>query len=136
MIKTGKRYSDLNLFGFRPDRALQGNRKRRQSLLGTGLSVAWFTSHPGDVCDASDGQRGPTGLMACAESLAGFAVKIFVKEHKVAPVRIVGETRVAAVARAAPAGVGEKDAGEARAKFKGNLTEVHHAPRSGGALDL
>jgi hypothetical protein len=51
--------------------------------------------------------------MARAESLAGFAVKIFVKEHKVAPVRVVGEARVAAVARAAPAGVGEKDAGEA-----------------------
>jgi len=79
MIKTGKRYSDLNLFGFRPDRALQGNRKRRQSLLATGPSLAWFSSLPGDVCDASDGQSGPTGLMARAESLAGFAVKIFVK---------------------------------------------------------
>jgi hypothetical protein len=74
--------------------------------------------------------------MARAESLAGFAVKIFVKEHKIAPVRVVGEARVAAVARAAPAGVDEKDAGEARAKLKGDLVEVHHAPRSGGALDL
>ena len=74
--------------------------------------------------------------MARAESLAGFAVKIFVKEHKVAPIRVVSEARVAAVARAAPAGVAEKDAGETRAKFKGNLTEVHHAPRSGGAFDL
>ena len=98
--------------------------------------LAWFTSQPGDVCDASDGQSGPTGLMARAESLAGFAVKIFVKEHKVAPVTVVGEARVAGVARATPAGVGEKDAGEARAKFKGDLTEVHHAPRSGGAFDL
>ena len=105
-------------------------------FLGTGPSVAWFSSLPGDVCDASDGQSGPTGLMARAESLAGFAVKIFVKEHKVAPVRIVDETRVAAVARAAPAGVGEKDAGEARTKFEGDLTEVHHAPRSGWAFDL
>ena len=75
-------------------------------------------------------------MMARAQSLAGFAVKIFVKEHKVAPVRIIDEARVATVARAAPAGVGEKDAGEARAKFKGDLTEVHHAPRSGGAFDL
>ena len=102
----------------------------------TGLSLAWFTSQPGDVCDASDGQSGPTGLMAGAESLAGFAVKIFVKEQKVAPVRVVDEARVVAVARTAPAGVGEKDAGEARAKFKGDLTEVHHAPRSSGAFDL
>jgi len=109
---------------------------RRQSLLATGPSLAWRTSHPGDVCDASDGQSGPTGLMARAESPAGVAVKIFVKEHKVAPVRVVGEARVAAVARAAPAGVGEKDAGKARAKFKGDLTQVHHAPRSGGAFDL
>jgi hypothetical protein len=101
-----------------------------------GPSLAWFTSQPGDVCDASDGQSGPTGLMARAESLAGFAVKIFVKQHKVAPVRVVGEARVAAVARAAPAGVGEKDAGETRAKFKGDLTKVHHTPRSGGAFDL
>ena len=99
-------------------------------------SLAWFTSQPGDVCNASDGQSGPTGLMARAESLAGFAVKIFVKEHKVAPVRVVDEPRVAAVARAAPAGVGEKDAGEARAKFKGDLTQVHHVPRFGGAFDL
>src|SRR6266513_6454033 len=74
--------------------------------------------------------------MAGAKSLAGFAVKIFVKEHKVAPVRVIDEARVAAVARAAPAGVGEKDAGEARAKFKSDLTEVHHAPRSSGAFDL
>ena len=74
--------------------------------------------------------------MARAESLAGFAVKIFVKEHKVAPVRVVGEARVAAVAWATPAGVGEKDAGEARAKFEGDLTEIHHAPRSGRAFDL
>jgi hypothetical protein len=73
----------------------------------------YFASSPCDVCDASDGQSGPTGLMARAESLAGFAVKIFVKEHKVAPVRVVDEARVVAVARAASAGVGEKDAGEA-----------------------
>jgi len=59
----------------------------------TGPSLTRFTSQPGDVCDASDGQSGPTGLMARAESLAGFAVKIFVKEHKVAPVRVVDERR-------------------------------------------
>src|SRR5882724_13552787 len=75
-----------------------------------GTLLAWFTSQPGRVCDAHDGQSGPTGLMACAESLAGFAVKIFVKEHKVAPVRVVDEARVVAVARAATAGVREKDA--------------------------
>src|SRR4029077_5924792 len=97
---------------------------------------AWVTSHTGGVCDASDGQSGPTGLMARAESLAGFAVKIFVKEHKVAPIWVVDEARVAAVARAASAGVGEKDAGEARAKFQGDLTKVHHVPRSGGTFDL
>ena len=79
----------------------------------TGLSLAWLTSHPGDICDASNGQSSPTSLMARAKSLAGFAMKIFVKEHKVAPVRVVNEARVAAVARAEPAGVGEKDAGKA-----------------------
>src|SRR5947207_11449286 len=50
----------------------------------TGPSLTRFTSQPGDVCDASDGQSGPSGLMARTESLAGFAVKIFMKEHKVA----------------------------------------------------
>ena len=74
--------------------------------------------------------------MARAESLAGFAVKIFVKEHKVAPVRVVDEARVAAVAKAAPAGVGKKDASKARAKFKSDLTKAHHATGSGGALHL
>jgi len=107
-----------------------------ECLLRRDPRLAWLTSQPGDVCDASDGQSGPTGLMARAESLAGFAMKIFVKEHKVAPERVVSEARVAAVARAAPAGVGEKDAGQAGAKFKGDLTEVHHAPRSGWAFDL
>ena len=38
--------------------------------------------------------------------------------------------------RPTPAGVGEEDAGEARAKFKGDLTEVHHATGSGGTLHL
>ena len=41
--------------------------------------LAWVTSHTGDVCDASDRQSGPTRLMAGAESLAGFAVKVFVE---------------------------------------------------------
>ena len=40
------------------------------------------------------------------------------------------------MARSAPACVGEKDAREARPNFKGDLTEVHHAPRSSGAFDL
>ena len=40
------------------------------------------------------------------------------------------------MARPAPTCVGKKDAGQARAKFKGDLTEVHHAPRSGRAFDL
>src|SRR6266404_8468045 len=120
---------------------LRGARRRSAPMeidatASTGLLLAWFTSQPGDVCDAPDGQSGPTGLMARAKSLAGFAVKIFVKEHKVAPVRVVDEARVAAVARTTPAGVGEEDAGEARAKFKSDLTEVHHPPRSGGAFDL
>src|SRR5947207_1791221 len=102
----------------------------------TGPSLTRFTSQPGDVCDASDGQSGPTGLMARAESLAGFAVKIFVKEHKVAPVWVVDEARVAAVARATSTSVGKKDAGKARAKFKSDLTKAHHATGSGGALHL
>src|SRR6266480_4729327 len=92
---------------------LRGARRRSDTMeidvtASTGPSLAWFTSQPGDVCDASDGQSGPTGLMARAESLAGFAVKIFVKEHKVAPVRVVDEARVAAVARTTPVGVGEE----------------------------
>ena len=80
---------------------------------GLRFSPVYFTSYPSDVRDASDGQSGPTGLMARAESLTGFAVKIFVKEHQVAPVWVTGEARVVAVARAASTSVGKKDAGEA-----------------------
>jgi hypothetical protein len=37
-------------------------------------------------------------------------MKIFMKEHKVAPKRVVGETRIVAVARAASTSVGKKAA--------------------------
>src|SRR5581483_2771823 len=50
---------------------------------------------------AARDKRGPAGLMACAESAAIFAVKVFIKQKVVAPVRIGGETRVVAVARTA-----------------------------------
>ena len=115
---------------------LNGSTAPNQPTASTGPSLPWLTSQPGDVCDASDGQSGPTGLMARAESLAGFAVKIFVKKHKIAPVRVVDEARVAAVARATSTSLGKKDAGKARAKFKSDLTKAHHATGSGGALHL
>jgi hypothetical protein len=43
-------------------------------------------------------QSRPTGLVACAQPLAGLAVEVFVEEHEVAPVRVVRETRIIPVA--------------------------------------
>jgi len=65
-----------------------------------------------------------------------FAVKNIREEHRSRQYGSLAKRESPPWPRAAPAGVGEKDAGEARAKFKGDLTEIHHAPRSGGAFDL
>ena len=43
-------------------------------------------------------QRRPAGLVAGADAAAGVAVEVFVEQHQVAPVRIVGVAAVVAVA--------------------------------------
>src|SRR5437667_9737086 len=73
------------------------------------------------VLDQADDHRGPTGLVGRAESLARVAVEIFVEEHQVAPVRVLGPPGIVAVARAAAVGVGQKEAGQAPGQLVSGL---------------
>ena len=51
-------------------------------------------SLPRKICDGTNHQRGPAGLVIRAETPTCFSVEIFVKEDEVAPMRITGETRI------------------------------------------
>ena len=49
--------------------------------------------------------------MAGSKAATGIAVKIFVKEHKISPMRIRREARIITVAGAAAIGIKKDDAG-------------------------
>src|SRR5262245_59890604 len=53
------------------------------------------------VFEEPDNQGGPAGLMVSAQTFAGVAVEVLVEEHQVAPVGIIGEARIIAVAGSA-----------------------------------
>src|SRR5437762_12366255 len=76
-----------------------------------------FVSMAREVFHLTDHQRGPAGLMAGAQSLAGFAVEIFVEQNQVAPVRVFGPVRVVAVARAASVFFGQENARQSARQF-------------------
>ena len=46
------------------------------------------------------GQRGPAGLVAGSQTLAGFSVEILVKQNQVLPVRVILKSFVVAMAGA------------------------------------
>ena len=56
-------------------------------------------SRPGRVFDVPNRQGRPAGLMAGAQAPAGFAVKVFVEQNKVAPMRVSREAGIVAVTR-------------------------------------
>src|SRR6058998_1365076 len=62
------------------------------------------TARARHVLDQADDDRGPTGLVVRAESLARIAVEIFVEEHQVAPVRVFGPPGIVALTRAPAVG--------------------------------
>src|SRR5215831_15443679 len=62
------------------------------------------------ILDEADAERGPAGLVRGTEAAAGVAVEVLVEEHEVAPARVGGEARVAAVAGAGAVGSGQEQA--------------------------
>src|SRR6266480_2651691 len=70
-----------------------------------------------EVFHLTDHQRGPAGLMAGTQSLAGFAVEIFVEQNQVAPVRVFGPARFVAMERAAPVFIGQENTRESARQF-------------------
>jgi hypothetical protein len=53
---------------------------------------------PAAIFQQSCHQRGPSRLMACPQTQAGVAVKIFIKQNQIPPVRVFGETPIRSVA--------------------------------------
>ena len=90
-------------------------------------------STPGQKCLAtvsaqvfqqSRDQGRPAGLVFRAEATAVVAVKIFVKQHQSAPVRIASEARVVANARPLAIRVGQEESREACGELARDLFQV------------
>src|SRR5688572_17141374 len=85
--------------------------------------------------DQAGDEAGPPGLMAGADAGAVVAVEVFVEQHVIAPVRIRLELFGPAVDRPAAMLVAAERAAQAQPDLDDHLTEVHHAARTGRALD-
>src|SRR5581483_12387527 len=73
--------------------------------------------------------------MTRADSGAVVAMKVFVKQHQVAPVRIVAIERVRAMHGTAALLVAQEDLGEAPREFPGDFPQRFVFARAGGELD-
>src|SRR5262249_29491898 len=62
------------------------------------------------ILKVTNDERGPTGLVARPQALAGLGVKVFIEQNEVAPVWIAGPPGVFAVARPSSVLVREEDA--------------------------
>src|SRR4051812_2861732 len=74
--------------------------------------------------------------MAGAQTLAGVAMEIFVEQNVVAPMRVLCEARVAAIAGAVARCVREEERGQTSFDFAGGFLQGHHIAGAGGTLDL
>ena len=75
-------------------------------------------------------------MMARPGPAARVAVKVFVEQRQVAPVRVLGVPRFAAVARAAAAGVGQEDFAQPPPQLLRRLEQVHPLARARRAFNL
>src|SRR5690349_8590323 len=89
----------------------------------------------GTLFDEFGDERRPSGLMACAESLAVVAVEIFVERNIVAPVRIAVERFHAAEHRTISRGVRKKHVDQTFREQRRDLPQVHHIAASRRTLD-
>src|SRR5207249_7300487 len=81
---------------------------------GGGSRVS-FRARPGEILEATDGERRPA-LEARAEAPAGVAAEVLGEAQQITPVRIVAEAGIGAVTGPAPAGVRDEEAREPRSE--------------------
>src|SRR5262245_42225850 len=84
--------------------------------------------------EAAHGHDRPA-LVARAAPASGVAAEGLGEGDQVAPVGVVAEAAVAAVARPAAVGARDEQGGEPPRELARDLPEVHHAPGPGRALD-
>ncbi len=89
----------------------------------------------GDAHAAGD-ERRPARLVGRPQAAAGFAVEVLVKPEHSPPVRIVGESVVAAETGAASFIIGQEDSGEARGQLARDLPRGSGISGAGGTLDF
>jgi hypothetical protein len=92
--------------------------------LGIGIDqvvqrLAVFLQQHGD-------QAGPAGLVAGAQAIAVIAMKIFIEQDQLAPVRVRQEQRLVAVERAAALLDAQEEADQAVGQVVGDLRQRHH----------
>src|SRR5215510_8737915 len=87
--------------------------------------------------EQGNNERGPTGLVACADAGPRVSVEVLRKENVVAPMRIGLKVLIVAICRpAARCGVPQKDACKAASELTSYTVECQHAARARGALNL
>src|SRR5262245_42301518 len=79
---------------------------------------------------------GPARLVARADAPTRVAVKVFVEQHEVAPMRIGVEHVGVAVHRTTALAVAQEDTGDAPRELGRNLAERHEVARAGRVLHL
>src|SRR5207247_10510886 len=82
------------------------------------------------------GERCPSGLMTRPATTAGFAVEIFIKQHEIAPVWVIGVPRHIAMTWTRAFLVRQKDTSQPTGKFMRYFLERHHVSGPGRAFDF
>src|SRR4051794_15878325 len=77
---------------------------------------------PAPLVNQTRHERGPSGLVRCAQSLSGVPVEVFEEPDQILPMRVVGEDlglafAAGAVRGAVAVGVWEEDVGHAAGKI-------------------
>ena len=70
-------------------------------------------------------QAAPTGLMHCPQSLAGFAMIIFVEQAEILPMRIVLERAVGGMSRNYSLGITAEEVNQALDKQVHGFVQIH-----------
>ncbi|HSV00316.1 MAG TPA: hypothetical protein VLI91_09440, partial [Roseiarcus sp.] len=85
--------------------------------------------------DERTGEGRPSGLMRGAETRAGLAVKVFVKEDRISPRRILLEAEICSVRGTPAVRIKHKEAQKPPLEFACDLLQVCLPARSGRQLD-
>ena len=114
-LVTGMRYvlrTGCQRKAIDPESALREKRSAVDPQIGIGVAIDRMTGQQ------SGHQRRPAGLMAGADAAAVVAVKVFMEQHEIAPMRIAGEPRIVRVARTATVGVRQKQRRQPAGDFR------------------